>query len=713
MYKQVNQPDSDFGAKIDSNPILQGQEEVMSKHVFITLLGIILVLILTCAASEEPMGYVADERSDVYYAIEQGGVVCGFAHSVFEPAIVSGKPVIRLSDSLWIEIRALGKPIKGQYLFTYVIDSATGMYSHHTSHIEQGGTTLGGEMYPVADSVIIIGEPGSDTSVVHFSPETIFQNTRIFGYLVDFFVNQNLTEKECQVFSEVDGTINDVLYTRLGVELIELNDKDYVALKVKSLDRTTGHQTTIWVDTANGLLLKWVNPIRTTYLTDSGIRTRIKEADLDEHIFANVDTMITNPWAISYMKVRARLQPGGTWITPEGLNVPGQRFEGTVEDNLIEGTFEIDHPRYSGENAPPFPPDFSQDESLQQYLEPSDLIESDDPDVVKYAREITSGAKDAWEALTRLSKWVNEEIGYDLPGGITAAKTLETRVGECGSHSNLLAGFCRAVGIPARCVFGCMYIPEHGGVFGQHAWNEIYMGEAGWIPVDATVDEMTYVDCGHIRLGEWVSKAMMLNPDEMEIVEYTVGEGTYADLVKSSGIDYNLYVGKYQGPERILTISIEDNRLALDIPGKMVFQLKDLDEHGEWFFALSDKASVTFEADPGGKAHAMTINSRQYLPRTPPVDSTEFGCVPEQFRGIMGDYTIPMAQVTFTVACKDGKLTLVTPGKRELPVTATENEGEWMADTGESKLVLTFDESEAGEISAMRFSELVRCTKIE
>ena len=39
------------------------------------------------------------------------------------------------------------------------------------------------------------------------------------------------------------------------------------------------------------------------------------------------------------------------------------------------------------------------------------------------------------------------------------------------------------------------------GIFGRHAWNEVYMGDAGWIPIDATIGEADYVDSGHVRLG--------------------------------------------------------------------------------------------------------------------------------------------------------------------------------------------------------------------
>ena len=41
------------------------------------------------------------------------------------------------------------------------------------------------------------------------------------------------------------------------------------------------------------------------------------------------------------------------------------------------------------------------------------------------------------------------------------------RAGERSSHFILLATFCRAVAIPARVVWGCMYSPNFGGAFGQ------------------------------------------------------------------------------------------------------------------------------------------------------------------------------------------------------------------------------------------------------
>jgi transglutaminase-like putative cysteine protease len=510
----------------------------------------------------------------------------------------------------------------------------------------------------------------------------------------------------------MDGTTNEVVYTKLGFEKLMLAGKTHDALKVKTLNRTNGIEATIWIDRGLGLALRMEHPVRSWYLTDSGVSDRLGVAEFDRNIYTSVGEVIANPWALSYMRVKAKLQPAGMWLTPASLNVGGQRFEGTVEDNRVDGIFDVLYDRYDGSDSPPFPCDFSKIEPLQQYLEPSEFIESDHPSLIHEAQQITAGAGDAWEAATRLSRWVNEEIGYDIPGGGTALRTYELRLGECGSHANLLAGFCRTVGIPARCVFGCMYVPDHGGAFGQHAWNEIYMGDAGWIPVDCTADEVTYADCGHIRLGEWVSVAAMLNPDTMVILDSSVGEGTFADLIEASQVGHEGLLGEYQGPDNVLTVLTQDDRLALNIPGKMVFQLKDPDEHGEWFFVLTDRASVSFVTDADGRASSLTINSRQRFPRKADSADADLSDIPEEFHPLVGEYTVPMQNAGVAVSYGDGQLFLTFSPENSMQMEKQGESGKFIARTSKSILEISFELDDTGGASTLKFSELVTCPKI-
>ena len=64
-----------------------------------------------------------------------------------------------------------------------------------------------------------------------------------------------------------------------------------------------------------------------------------------------------------------------------------------------------------------------------------------------------------------------------------AAAMLRDRRGDCGEFSSLFAAWCRCVGIPARIVYGTW---AHGRM-NAHAWNEFWLDEVGWVPVDASL----------------------------------------------------------------------------------------------------------------------------------------------------------------------------------------------------------------------------------
>jgi transglutaminase-like putative cysteine protease len=400
------------------------------------------------------------------------------------------------------------------------------------------------------------------------------------------------------------------------------------------------------------------------------------------------------------MKVEAKIEPSGLRVTPEGLNVPGQRFSGTVEDNLIDGTFEVEHPRYNGSGAPPFPPDFSRDGVLREYLEPQEFIESDDPVLIDKAHELADGSKDAWEAATRLSEWVAENIGYAIPGGGTARKTYDIRVGECGAHSFLVAAFCRAVGIPARVVWGCMYISNMGGSFGQHAWNEIYMGDAGWVPVDATVRETGYLDSGHIRFGMYQSLTTSFNPHKLKILDYRLGPEGAARDDKAIERKYKAYLGKYDGPGGLKAkIFVQDGNLTVDIPGKVTLAFNEPDKEGRWYGKVTDKLFLVFEKDGSDKINVMNMHELVTLLRKSVPDEMDED-VPEELRAYLGKYLLPQLQAEFTVLHRGGGLAVYDPlATRTIGLQPPDDRGRWVDEFGKNSM--SFDTDEAGGVTAM------------
>jgi transglutaminase-like putative cysteine protease len=408
------------------------------------------------------------------------------------------------------------------------------------------------------------------------------------------------------------------------------------------------------------------------------------------------------------MKVRAKMEPSGLRMTPEALNVRGQSFAGTVVDNLIDGVFEIEHKHYDGAGAPPFPPDFGNDPDLGEFLKPDGFIESDDPVLTKKAHEITDGALDSWEAATRLSEWVAKNIGYALPGGGSARKTYDIRAGECGAHSFLLAAFCRSAGIPARVVWGCMYVSNRGGAFGQHAWNEIYMGPAGWIPVDATIMETNFVDSGHIRFGTYQSLTTSFNPIEMEVLNYRVASDETED--GGGSIDFGPYLGEYRGPKGTeVRVFVQDGNLSVDIKGNVTLPFSEPDEEGVWACKLSDRLFVVFEQNGDGEVTAMELHELVTMPRQSGLDEMADD-TPEDLRRYLGNYLFAQAQADFKVLYREGGLAIRDPLENEtIRLQPPDEKGRWVDEF--DKNIVTFDLDADGEVTAMNLDAPTRFTR--
>jgi len=122
--------------------------------------------------------------------------------------------------------------------------------------------------------------------------------------------------------------------------------------------------------------------------------------------------------------------------------------------------------------------------ALAYYLNPSYLIQSADPAIVKLAFEITNGLVYDYEKTLAIHDWICSNLWYDydsleygkrLPAD--ALSTLNNRRAVCEGYANLTAALLRAVSIPAKTVGG--YAKEN------HLWNEVYVN-GRWMIIDTT-----------------------------------------------------------------------------------------------------------------------------------------------------------------------------------------------------------------------------------
>lgn len=138
--------------------------------------------------------------------------------------------------------------------------------------------------------------------------------------------------------------------------------------------------------------------------------------------------------------------------------------------------------------------------NVQEYLAASPYIQSDNPQILTVARQITGAAAEPLVKVKLLATWVYENLEkrpvLGLPDAMT---TLQTRQGDCNEHAVLFAALARAAKIPTRIASGVTYYKE---AFYYHAWNEVCLDNR-WISVDSTTNQLP-ADLTHLRfvLGE-------------------------------------------------------------------------------------------------------------------------------------------------------------------------------------------------------------------
>ena len=91
-----------------------------------------------------------------------------------------------------------------------------------------------------------------------------------------------------------------------------------------------------------------------------------------------------------------------------------------------------------------------------QHLAPTEIIDSDHPEVMALSSDVTRGVEGDRERAVALYYAVRDRIRYDpyrieaTAQGLSASRALEQGFGFCMNKAVLLAATCRAAGIPAR-----------------------------------------------------------------------------------------------------------------------------------------------------------------------------------------------------------------------------------------------------------------------
>ena len=170
-------------------------------------------------------------------------------------------------------------------------------------------------------------------------------------------------------------------------------------------------------------------------------------------------------------------------------------------------TFSIEHAPGDGSelelspSALIFPFAYAVQERLD--LEPYMRPLHDDPDGVlsHWVRQFmrTDGPTGTRELLLQMNGFIREHFAYvarDEEGTRTPLQTLQQGSGSCRDFALLMIEAVRSLGMAARFVSGYLYDPALDaaapgnslptGAGSTHAWLQVYLPGAGWVPFDPT-----------------------------------------------------------------------------------------------------------------------------------------------------------------------------------------------------------------------------------
>ena len=176
------------------------------------------------------------------------------------------------------------------------------------------------------------------------------------------------------------------------------------------------------------------------------------------------------------------------------------------------GTRALDFPLDPGASTFPFDYSFEEKLVLAHYLKPF----YDDPDgsLLKWAQQfvgdVGTGTVGSREPLLAMTQFIRDTMRYGIrldEGVQSPYETLRLNSGTCRDFATLMIEAIRQLGYAARFVSGYLYTPDldnstvgnTGNTGSTHAWLQVYLPGAGWVPFDPTNNLVRGTDL--IRVG--------------------------------------------------------------------------------------------------------------------------------------------------------------------------------------------------------------------
>jgi len=170
--------------------------------------------------------------------------------------------------------------------------------------------------------------------------------------------------------------------------------------------------------------------------------------------------------------------------------------------------------------------------------------------------------------------------------------------------------------------------------------------------------------------------------------------------------DYEPYLGEYvanfgQFQDTIFTVLVQNDRLAVNVPGQQVFELKEPDQEGKWYFVISNEIAVSFERDEADNVTGMKMYQAGMtfdLPREGIEIAAEIPL--DELQKYLGSYRSEQLGITVEVLIQNNRLAADVPGQMVYELYPPDEDGMWFFRVTPD-ISLSFSATPDGEVESL------------
>ena len=171
---------------------------------------------------------------------------------------------------------------------------------------------------------------------------------------------------------------------------------------------------------------------------------------------------------------------------------------------------------------------------------------------------------------------------------------------------------------------------------------------------------------------------------------------------------YEPYIGEYvanfgQFEDVEFTVLVQNDRLAVDIPDQQIFELKEPDEEGKWYFVITDTIAISFDQDDEGNVISMKLHQAGFTFELPRKGVEIVAEIPlEELQKYLGNYNSEELGVTVEVLIQNNRLAVDWPGEMIYDLYPPDEEGIWVFRVYDG-FTLRFNETPDGTVESLTY----------